>query len=103
VNDEPTRARGGDFGGGRGGGDDEPTLVIVPRIPRPVVSKGIRILATAFGELRKSLHEFVDVFDEATRLGALALSETERQEVDDFLADAERRIQGVRGTLRRST
>jgi hypothetical protein len=83
--------------------DDEPTLVPGPRITRPQVSKGVRILASSFGELRKSLYEFVEVFDEATRLGAMAMSEGEALEIDDFLADAVRRVKGVRRALRRAT
>ncbi len=95
--------RRGDAGAGFGGGDEEPTLVIVPRIPRPTISKGVRLLATAFGELRKSLHEFTDLFDEATALGAIEMTPAEAQEIDDFLADAKRRINGVRSSLRRAT
>ncbi len=89
-------------GDGPGGGDDEPTLVIVPRIPRPQISKGIRLLAAAFGQLRRSLYEFSDLVDQGTQLGALELSPAEAKEIDDFLADAKRRINGVRSSLKRA-
>ncbi len=106
TNDEYDSSPGfrrSDVGAGFGGGDEEPTLVIVPRIPRPTISKGVRLLATAFGELRKSLHEFTDLFDQATALGAIEMTQAEAQEIDDFLADAKRRINGVRSSLRRAT
>ena len=90
-------------GSGRGGGDDEPTLVIVPRISRPSVSKGVRLLAAAFGQLRKSLYEFSELVDQGTALGALELSVGEAKEIDDFLTDAKRQINGVRSSLRRAT
>jgi hypothetical protein len=83
--------------------DEEPTLVLGPRLTRPQVSKGVRILATSFGELRKSLHEFADLVDEATKLGALELSRAEANEIDEFLSDATRRIKGVRRAIKRAS
>jgi len=83
--------------------DDEPTLVLGPRITRPQVSKGVRILATSFGELRRSLHEFADLVDEATKLGALTLSRGEAAEIDDFLSEAAHRIKGVRRAIKRAS
>lgn len=99
------RPGGGDDGGGYGpgGGDDEPTLVIVPRIPRPTISKGVGLLATGFGELRVRLFEFLDVFDEATALGAIEMSQAEKDELAGFLIDAKRRIKGVLAGLNRAT
>lgn len=101
-NDSNGGPGGGRDGAGLGGGDDEPTLVIVPRIPRPIVSKGIKFLATAFGELRRSLFEFTELFDEATAMGAIEMTGTEAAELDEFLTDAKARINGVQSSLKRA-
>lgn len=93
---------GGDIGARRGGGDEEPTLVIVPRIPRPTISKGVGLLATGFGELRRSLFEFLAVFDATTSLGAKEMTQPEKLELAGFLGDAKRRINGVLKGLNRA-
>lgn len=103
TDSEPGFRVGDDGDGfGRGGGDDEPTLVIVPRIPRPTISKGIGLVATGFGEFRVRLFEFLDQFDEHTRLGAIEMSRAEKAEVAGVLTDAKRRINGILSALNRA-
>lgn len=85
------------------GPDDEPTVVIVPRPTRDQVSRGLRFLGTAFKELRRAVFELSDLIDERTRLGAIDLSPSEVAEVDGYLFDAETRIKGIRGSLKRAT
>lgn len=90
-------------GFGPGGGDDEVTVVIEQRIPRPTISKGVGLLATGFGELRVRLFEFLELFDEHTRLGAIEMSHGEKAELKGFLVDSKRRINGVLSSLNRAT
>jgi len=84
------------------GGDEERTAVIVRRITRDEVSKGVRLLAAACGGFRVRLYDGATHVDEGSALGYEALTQAEAEDLDDDLEDIEIMARNTRAALNRA-
>jgi hypothetical protein len=92
-----------DADGGAGlGRDEERTAVIVRRITRDEVSKGIKLLAAACGGFRARLYDGATHVDAGTEAGYQALTAAEAEDLDADLEDIEVMARNTRAALNRA-